>query len=88
MSSRRFESSAIGALCLVGRRVLRTDDGRSIVVDVRIVGPDSCGLGERLAVAGDVSSLWPNKADEVVDCSCFVIRDLQEERSDGLPKSY
>ena len=77
LPSRRFESSAIGALCLVGRLGSRTDNGGSVFVDIIIVGPDSCGLGERLAVAGDVSSHRPNKANEVVDCSRFVIRDLQ-----------
>ena len=55
----------------------RTDDGRSAVVYGCIVGPDSYGIGERLAVAGDVSSLRPNKANEVVDGSRFVIRDLK-----------
>ena len=54
-----------------------TDDGRSVVFDIRIVGLDSCGIMERLAVAGNVSSLRPNKADDFVDCSRFVIRDLQ-----------
>ena len=65
----------------------RTDDGRSVVVYVFIVGPESCGIEERLVVASGVSSLRPNKADEVVDRSRFVIRDLKEERSDGLSKS-
>ena len=75
--SRRVESSAVGALFLVGQIGLRTDNGHSVVIDIRIIGPDSCGLGERLAVAGNVSGLRPNKADEVVDCSRFVIQDLQ-----------
>ena len=75
--SRRFESSVVGALCLAGRLGSRTYDGRSVVVDIRIVVPDSCGIGERLAVVGDVISLRPNKADEVVDCSRFFIQDMQ-----------
>ena len=77
LPSRRFESRAIGALCLVGRLGSRTDDGRSFVIYISMVGPDSCRIVERLAVAGDVSSLRPNKADEVVGGSRFVIRDLK-----------
>ena len=77
LTSRRFESSAIGTLCLVGRLGSRTDNGRIVVVYIRIVGPDSCRLGGRLSVAGDVSSLRPNKADEVVDGPRFFIRDLK-----------
>ena len=63
------------------------DDTRRVVVDVRIIGPDPRGLGERLTVAGDVGSLRPNEADYIMYCACFVIRDLQQERRDGLPKS-
>ena len=63
------------------------DDGRSVVVYVCIVDPEYSGLGERLAVTINVSSLQLNKADEFVDFSCFVIQDLKEERSDGLSKS-
>ena len=66
---------------------MRTDNGRSVVVNIRIVGPDSCGLGERLVVAGNVSSLQPNEANEVMYCARFVIRDLQQERRNGLLKS-
>ena len=64
-----------------------TYDGHIVVVNVCVVGPDSCWLGERLTVASNVSGFRPNKADEVVDHSRFVIRDLKEERSDGLSKS-
>ena len=53
------------------------DDGRSVVVNFCIVGPDSCGIGGCLAIASDVSSLRPDKAIEVVDGSCFVLRDLK-----------
>ena len=53
------------------------DDGRSVVVYSCIVGPKSCGIGERLAVVSNVSSLRPNKANEVVDGSRFVKRDLK-----------
>ena len=35
------------------------------------------GIGERLAIAGDVGSLWPNKADEIMYCARFIIRDMQ-----------
>ena len=57
LPSCRFGSGAIGVLCLVRRLGLRTDDGRTVVVNSIIVGPDSCGLGELLPLAGDVSSL-------------------------------
>ena len=49
--------------------------------------PEPCGLGERLVVAGNVSSLQPNEANEVMYCARFVIRDLQQERRNGLLKS-
>ena len=61
----------------MGRLRARTDDVRSIVVYVCIVGLDSCGIGERLAVASDVSILRPNKSNEVVDGYRFVIQDLK-----------
>ena len=64
-----------------------TDDGRSIIADFFVVRPNSCGLGELLAVARDICSLRPNNADQVVDCFHFVVRDLEEEGSDGLLKS-
>ena len=67
----------IGALCLVGRLGARMDNGRSVVVYGCIVGPNSCGIGERLAVAIDVSSVHPNTVYEVVDGSRFVIRYLK-----------
>ena len=35
----------------------------------------------------DICSLRPNKSDGIVDCACFVIRDLKKERSDGLSDS-
>ena len=69
--------------CLGARR----DNGRSVAVYVCIVGPDLCGIGERLAVASNIRSLRLNKADEVMDGSRFVIRDLEEERGNGLLKS-
>ena len=87
LPSRRSIRSAIDALCFVCRFGARTDDGRSVVFNVLIVGPDSCWLGGRLAVASDVRGFCPNKADKVVDRSRFVIRYLKEERSDGLSKS-
>ena len=77
----------ISALCFVCRFGARTDDGRSVVVNVCVIGPDSCWLRERLAVASDVSGFWLNNADEVVDRSRFVLEDLKEERSDVLSKS-
>ena len=77
LPSRRFVCSAIGTLCLVGRLGGRIDNGRSVVVYGYILGPESCGLGERLTVASDISSLRTNKANGVVDSSRFVIRDLK-----------
>ena len=85
--SRRFIRSAIGALCFVCRFGARTDNGRGDVVNVCIVGPDSFRLGECLVVASNLSSFRPNKANEVVDRTRFVIQDLKEEKSDGLSKS-
>ena len=64
-----------------------TDDGRSIVADSLVVRPDSCRLRERLVLASDVCGLRPNKAYKIVDRSRFVVRDLIEERSEGLLKS-
>ena len=65
----------------------RTDDRHSVVVDVFIVGPDSCLLGECFAIASDICGFRPNKANRVVDRSHLVVRDLKKERRDGLSKS-
>ena len=77
----------VRALGFVRRFSARANDGRSVVVNRFIVGPDSCWFGERLAVASDVCGLRPNKACEIVNRSCFIVQDLEEERSDGLSKS-
>ena len=63
------------------------DDGNIVVFNVWIVGPDTCGLRERLAIAGDISSFQTNEADEVMYCARFVKRDLHQKRRDGLPQS-
>ena len=65
----------------VGSYNLNIDDDDTAVIrarleDVGIVGPDPLGLGERLAVAGNVATLCPNKADEIVFSTRFVIWDL------------
>ena len=52
------------------------DNNPSVVMYVGILGPNPLGLRERLAVAGDVGKLRPNKADEIVLSTRFVIRDL------------
>ena len=62
-------------------------DGRSVVVNFLVVRPDSFWFRERLAVASDVCGLRPNKANQIVNPSRFVVRDLEEERSNGLLKS-
>ena len=53
------------------------DNGRRVVIYDGILGPYSCGIGERPSVASGVISLRPNTADEVVDGSRFFIRDLK-----------
>ena len=75
---------ALGFVCLFGAS---TDDGRSVVVNILVVRPDSCRLEERLSVASKVCGLRTNKAYQIVDRSRFVVRDLEEERSYGLSKS-
>ena len=63
------------------------DDSRSAVVNGIVVRPNSCYLGELLDVASDVCGLWTNKAYQIMDRSRFVVRDLEEEMSDGLSNS-
>ena len=75
---------ALGFVCRFGARA---DDGRSVVVNVLVERPDSYWFGERLAVTSNVCGLRLNEAYQIVDRSCFVVRDLEEERSDGLSKS-
>ena len=65
----------------------RPDDGLSVVIDLEIVCPDPLGFREDFAVAFNVCALRPNDADEIVIPSRFVVRYLQEERGDSLPKS-
>ena len=65
----------------------REDDGHSVVVDFFVVRPDSCGFGERLSVARNISGLRPNKANQVVERAPFVVRDMEEKGSDGLSNS-
>ena len=83
LPSRCFVCLAVHALGFVCRFGARTDDSRNTIVDVFIVGPDSCRLGERLAVASDVCGLRMNKDYQIVDRSHFVVQDLEEERSDS-----
>ena len=64
----------------------RPDDVRSNVVDLDIVCPDPLGFGESFAVAFDICALQPNDGDEIMLPSRFVVRDLQEERCDGILK--
>ena len=71
--------------CSASVRARKTAVASSLICFV--VRPNSCGLGELLAVARDICSLRPNNADQVVDCFHFVVRDLEEEGSDGLLKS-
>ena len=68
-------------------RLAHTDDGRRVVFYRWIVCPESCSFGECRTVARDICSLRPDKANEVVDCARFVIRDLKKEGSDGLSDS-
>ena len=77
---------AVRALGFVRRFGTRADNGRSVFVDCLVVRPDSCWLGERLAVASDVCGLRLNKSYQIVNRSVFVVRYLEEERSDGLLK--
>ena len=83
----RFVCCAVRALGFVCRFGARTDDSQSVIVDIIVLRPDSFRLGERLTVASDVCGLRPNKAYQVVDYSRFVVRDLEEERRNGLSKS-
>ena len=72
------------ALCAVSKR---TDDGLSVVINIFVVRPDSCRLGERRAVASDVCGPRPTEAYQIVERPRFVVRDPKEERSNGLSKS-
>ena len=77
----------------MGRLGLRTDEGRSVVVDIRIVDPDSCELEERLAVADDVSRirpmrLWTAPVSSYRICSrrgATAYRSLVRSVLDGCP---
>ena len=65
----------------------RAENGRSVVVNCIVLRPDFCWFGVCLAVVSDVCGLRPNRAYQIVNRSRFVVRDLEEERSDGLSKS-
>ena len=78
---------AVHALGFVRRFGARADDGCSIVVNCLVVIPNYCWFGERLAVASDICGLRPNKAYQIVNRARFVVRDLEEERSDDLSES-
>ena len=87
LPSRRLVCCAVCALGFVRRFSKRVNNGRSVVVNFFVVGPDSCWFGERLAVARDVCSLRQNKTDQIVDLSRLVVRDLEEESREGFLKS-
>ena len=78
----------VRAIRFVHRFSACADNGRSVVVNCFVVRPDSFWFGERLALARDVCGLWSNEADHIVNRARFVVRDLEEERSDGLPKYF
>ena len=75
------------SLRFVRRFSAHADNDRSVVFIQSIIFPNSCGFGECRALAREICSLWPNKADYIVDCARFVIRDLKKEGSNGLSKS-
>ena len=77
--------AAFGAFGLVYRFCARADDGRSIVIDCRLVGSDACWFRELRAIAHFVSCHWPNEADQVVGSLRLVVGDLEEERCQDLP---
>ena len=76
--------SARFALCAASERARTTAVASSSVF---VVHPDSCGFGERLAVARNVCGLRPNKANQVDYRAFFFVRDLEEEGRDDLSKS-
>ena len=63
LPSRCLVRRAVCALRLVCRFSARSDNVHSVVVDRRIVCPDSCRFGECRAVARDICTLRPNKTD-------------------------
>ena len=68
--------SAVRAPCLVCRLEPRPDDGRSVVADLEVIGPDPRGFVEGFSVALEVFRLCPDNSDQVVRPARFVVRDL------------
>ena len=87
LSPRRLVGTVVRTLCFVRGFGSLTDDGRGIVVHCLSVNSNYCGFNECRTVARCVRCHWPNKANEVVCSSRFVIRHLEEERRHDLPNS-
>ena len=87
LPSRGVIRSAVRAPCLVCRLEACPDDGRIIVVDHEVIGPDPRGFGEGFAVALEVRGLRPDNPDQVVRPARFVVRDLLYQRGNSLPQS-
>ena len=85
LSMRRIVGAAVGSLGFVRRFRACTYNSGGIVVNYYVVGDNSCGFNKFCALACCVRFHWPNETYEVVCSSCFVIRDLEEERRHDLP---
>ena len=84
----RLVCAAVGVPDFVCRFRARADYGRGIVIDCRVLGANLCGFGKLRTIARCVRCHWPNKANEVVCASRFVVWDLEEERRHNLPDSH
>ena len=87
LSPLRLVGSAVGSLGFVHCFFARTDNGRGIVIDPRVVSANSCGFNKFRSVAHCVRCHQPNEAGEVVFTSRFFLQDLEEERRHYLPDS-
>ena len=87
LSPRRLVGAAVGSLGFVRCFRARTDNGRGIVINLRILSANSCGFDEFRAVVRSVRCHLPNEANEVVCDYRFVVTDLEEERRHDLTDS-
>ena len=85
ISPRHLVGAAVASLGFVRCFRARTDDGRGIVVDCRVISANYCGFDKFRSVARCVRCHRPNESDEVVCASCFIVRDLEEDRCHDLP---
>ena len=71
LSPHRLVGAAVSLLGFVRRLCARTDDGRGVIIDRRVVGANYCGFDEFRTISCCIRCHRLNEANEVVCASHF-----------------